>query len=101
MPHYLTINLFFLRSAYTKEEYILAGEHGWNNLNSEMKALFVAQGPSFQKKLEVRPFHNIDLYNLMCAMIGIEPSPNNGTWVHLHFIFSIQFSIAFKVNSIT
>jgi hypothetical protein len=46
-----------------------------------MNAMFVAQGPSFKKKIEVRPFHSIDLYNLMCAMIGVNPSPNNGTWV--------------------
>lgn len=43
--------------------------------------MFVAHGPSFKKNTEVRPFHNIDLYNLMCAMIGVDPSPNNGTWV--------------------
>ena len=58
------------------------GNHGWDNLNSEMQALFVAQGPSFQKSLQVRPFHNIELYNLMCIMIGIDPLPNNGTWVY-------------------
>ena len=50
-------------------------------MNSEMLTLFVAQGPSFQRKLQVRQFHNIELYNLMCAMLDIEPSPNNGTWV--------------------
>lgn len=45
--------------------------------------MFVAHGPSFKESTQVRPFHNIDLYNLMCVMIDIVPVPNNGTWVSL------------------
>ncbi|KAI9555247.1 hypothetical protein GHT06_017762 [Daphnia sinensis] len=70
--------------AYAKSEWILRGNHGWDNLNNEMQAMFVAHGPSFKKNLQVRPFHNIDLYNLMCAMMEVDPSPNNGTWGALH-----------------
>lgn len=67
--------------AFDDSEWVLPGNHGWDNLNTEMQATFVAIGPSFKTKTEVRPFHNIDLYNLMCAMIGVNPAPNNGTWV--------------------
>ena len=74
-------NWYRLLLAFANSEYVLLGNHGWDNLNSEMQAMFVAQGPSFKKNTQIRPFHNIDLYNLMCAMIGVEPAPNNGTWV--------------------
>ena len=73
--------------AYTSSEYILSGNHGWDNLNDEMQATFVAQGPSFQRGITVAPFRNIELYNLMCSMIGVDPSPNHGTWGALnHFL---------------
>lgn len=72
-----------LTTAFDNEEWVLLGNHGWDNLNSEMQAMFVAQGPSFKKSTTVRPFFNIDLYNLMCAMVNVDPAPNNGTWVSL------------------
>jgi hypothetical protein len=75
----------------------LPGNHGWDNLNSEMSAMFVAQGPSFKKKTEVHPFHNIDLYNLMCAMMGVDPSPNNGTWVSRPVVYFKQSSMAILI----
>ncbi len=61
------------------------GNHGWNSLNSEMQAVFLAQGPSFKKNVLVPPFYNIELYNLMCAMIDVTPAPNNGTWVQYKY----------------
>lgn len=72
-----------MTTAFDNEEWVLLGNHGWDNLNSEMQAMFVAQGPSFKKGTTVRPFFNIDLYNLMCAMVNVDPAPNNGTWVSL------------------
>lgn len=30
-----------------------------------LQSLFVAQGPSFKNQLEIEPFENIELYNLM------------------------------------
>lgn len=62
------------------------GNHGWNSLNSEMQAVFLAQGPSFKRNVQVPPFYNIELYNLMCAMIDVTPEPNNGTWVQYKYI---------------
>ena len=50
-----------------------------------MQAVFLAQGPSFKKNVQVPPFYNIELYNLMCAMIDVTPAPNNGTWVQYKY----------------
>lgn len=31
------------------------------------QAIFVAHGPGFKEKTEVKPFENIEVYNLMCG----------------------------------
>lgn len=44
-----------------------------------MRALFVAHGPAFKDGVTVAPFLNIELYNVMADIMGITPSPNDGT----------------------
>lgn len=44
------------------------------------QALFLAYGPDLQQGLQIEPFQNIELYNLMCQLTGVEPAKNNGTW---------------------
>lgn len=57
------------------------GLHGYDHEHPLMRAIFVARGPAFphapNSKLE--PFQNIEVYNMLCDSIGIEPVPNNGT----------------------
>ncbi|XP_072170043.1 venom phosphodiesterase 2-like [Diadema setosum] len=62
------------------------GTHGYDNLGNLMKALFVAIGPGFKSQVETKPFQNIELYNLMCELLDLEPAPNNGTMGSLHHI---------------
>ncbi|KAK3882852.1 hypothetical protein Pcinc_012785 [Petrolisthes cinctipes] len=63
------------------------GFHGYDNYFASMDALFVGVGPDFRQQVVVDDFHNIELYNLMCTMVGIEPAPNNGTLGSLrHFL---------------
>jgi predicted AlkP superfamily pyrophosphatase or phosphodiesterase len=54
------------------------GTHGYDGSLRSMRALFVASGPSFQKRLEIEPFENIQLYELFCALLGVEAAPNDG-----------------------
>ncbi|XP_064081999.1 venom phosphodiesterase-like [Macrobrachium nipponense] len=63
-----------------------AGDHGYDNFFSVMNAMFVAHGPSFLRNTEVEAFQNIELYNLMCHLLGVTPAPNNGTWGALHHL---------------
>ncbi|KAG0720324.1 Venom phosphodiesterase 2 [Chionoecetes opilio] len=58
---------------------ILKGEHGYDNHLSTMSALFIATGPDFKKEVVLEPFQNIEIYNLMCHLTGVDPAPNNGT----------------------
>lgn len=39
----------------------------------------MAWGPDFRKEVTLEPFQNIELYNLMCHLLGVTPAPNNGT----------------------
>lgn len=52
------------------------------------QALFIARGPAFLQSTVVSPFHNIELYNLMCHIGGVEPSANNGTLGSLYHILA-------------
>lgn len=57
------------------------GLHGYDHQDPLMRAIFIARGPAFPhtpgSKLE--PFQNIEVYNILCDSLGLQPSPNNGT----------------------
>ncbi|XP_006127349.2 ectonucleotide pyrophosphatase/phosphodiesterase family member 1 [Pelodiscus sinensis] len=55
------------------------GFHGSDNLFVNMQALFIGFGPGFKFKTQVDPFENIEVYNLMCDLLGLTPAYNNGT----------------------
>lgn len=54
------------------------GEHGFDNQDMDMKAFFRAVGPAFHKNLEVGPFETVNIYPLMCHILGIQPEVNDG-----------------------
>ncbi|XP_077127262.1 autotaxin isoform X13 [Ranitomeya variabilis] len=55
------------------------GDHGYDNKIISMQTVFIGHGPSFKFKAKVQPFENIELYNVMCDLLGLKPAPNNGT----------------------
>ncbi|HEY0427008.1 MAG TPA: ectonucleotide pyrophosphatase/phosphodiesterase [Pyrinomonadaceae bacterium] len=57
---------------------IIHGEHGYDNANESMRATFIAHGKAFKKNLLVEPFSNVNVYNLMCDILGLAPAPNDG-----------------------
>jgi predicted AlkP superfamily pyrophosphatase or phosphodiesterase len=58
--------------------HISLGEHGYDNDDPNMRALFVAHGPAFRHHLDIPQFDNVDLYPLLARLIGIHPAPNDG-----------------------
>ncbi|XP_075702545.1 ectonucleotide pyrophosphatase/phosphodiesterase family member 7-like [Rhinoderma darwinii] len=54
------------------------GEHGFDNNVMDMKTIFRAVGPSFKKGLMVDPFESVNVYALMCELLGITPEPHDG-----------------------
>ncbi|XP_067363866.1 autotaxin isoform X1 [Channa argus] len=55
------------------------GDHGFDNKITSMRTIFVGHGPSFKFQKTVPEFENIELYNVMCDLLGLNPAPNNGT----------------------
>lgn len=80
------------------EQYRPKGLHGYDHEHPLMRAIFVARGPAFphEPNSRVENFRkysitddnhrqadvmteNIEVYNIICDSIGVEPRPNNGT----------------------
>jgi predicted AlkP superfamily pyrophosphatase or phosphodiesterase len=61
----------------------ISGSHGYDNQHPTMQAIFIGQGPSFAAGRTIPAFANIQLYNLMCRILGITPATNDGdpAWV--------------------
>ncbi|KAI4876707.1 hypothetical protein NFI96_017986, partial [Prochilodus magdalenae] len=69
------------------------GNHGYDNDDPSMQAMFLSYGPKFKDHTEVEPFSNVELYNLMCDVLEITPVDNNGTHGSLnHMLRSPPFS---------
>jgi len=56
------------------------GEHGYDNDDPAMRALFVAHGPAFKKGLRVAEFDNVDVYPLLAHLLAITPAANDGDY---------------------
>ncbi|CAH8657393.1 unnamed protein product [Schistosoma guineensis] len=57
----------------------VSGDHGYATDFSEMYPFFIASGPSFKIAESVPTVHAVDVYPLMCALLNIQPNPNNGS----------------------
>jgi len=54
------------------------GTHGYDGRLPSMHGLFIATGPRIRRGLKVRAFENIHVYELMCAMLALQPAKNDG-----------------------
>ncbi len=54
------------------------GNHGWDPATPNMGALFIASGPAFRPGVQIDDVENVHLYNLLCAVLGLTPAPNDG-----------------------
>jgi len=56
------------------------GSHGYDNFDKSMRALFIGHGEAFKKGYVSEPFQNIEVYNLMCKILGLKPAKNDGNF---------------------
>jgi predicted AlkP superfamily pyrophosphatase or phosphodiesterase len=56
------------------------GEHGYDNADPLMQALFVAHGPAFRVDAKVPAFPNVDVYPLMTHLLGLPAAANDGDY---------------------
>ncbi|KAI8643750.1 alkaline-phosphatase-like protein [Parasitella parasitica] len=59
------------------------GNHGYDNLADDMRAIFMAKGPKINRSYKsgtiLAPFFNIEVYGLLTELLNIDAAPNNGT----------------------
>lgn len=56
------------------------GDHGFDNQDPLMRALFVAHGPAFRSGMTVPQFPNVDVYPLIMHLLDLPASPNDGSF---------------------
>jgi len=57
----------------------LLGEHGYDSEDPQMRAVFVAHGPSFKQHLTVPELDNVNVYVLLATLMGVQPLRNAGS----------------------
>jgi predicted AlkP superfamily pyrophosphatase or phosphodiesterase len=55
------------------------GGHGFDNALPRMRATFVARGSGLKSNKRIPGFPNVDVYELMCHLLGLKPAPNDGS----------------------
>lgn len=55
-----------------------AGTHGYDARLKSMQGVFIASGPRLKQSLRAPAFENINVYELLCAILGLTPAPNDG-----------------------
>lgn len=55
------------------------GDHGFDNTLSSMHPFLAAHGPAFRKGYRQQTINIVDIYPMMCHILGLTPQPNNGT----------------------
>ena len=55
------------------------GNHGYSNQLPDMYPFIITQGPAFKEGFVSEPFENVNvnIYSLMCHLLGIKPAPDN------------------------
>lgn len=56
------------------------GAHGYDNQIPSMRAIFLAHGGAFKRGFVAEPFENVEIYNLMCKILGLNPAKNDGNF---------------------
>ncbi|KAM8733294.1 glycerophosphocholine cholinephosphodiesterase ENPP6 isoform 1-T1 [Acanthopagrus schlegelii] len=64
------------------------GWHGYDNEFLDMRGFFLATGPDFKRNVRAAPIRAVDVYNVMCRTLGVEPLPNNGSWSRVEYLLN-------------
>lgn len=74
------------------------GGSGYHPGYELMRGIFIGYGPSFQKGLEFQAIKNVDIYVLVCHILGMTPRPNNGSYDVVKSMFHDMTSFAVDVT---
>jgi len=65
------------------EKKVGRGTHGFDNEDPDMQTIFYAYGPAFKENFVSPTFENVDIYPLLCEILGLEPAPVDGNIRHV------------------
>lgn len=63
----------------TADKTVGKGAHGFDNDNMDMHAIFYAYGPAFKQGYVSPTFENVNIYPLICEILGLQPAPVDGS----------------------
>ncbi|XP_068125016.1 glycerophosphocholine cholinephosphodiesterase ENPP6 isoform X2 [Hyperolius riggenbachi] len=76
------------------------GWHGYDNELMDMRGFFLASGPDFKVNYRSAPIRSVDVYNVMCKVLGLEPLPNNGSWHRVECILRSRGQLVLLESSL-
>ncbi|XP_065586506.1 bis(5'-adenosyl)-triphosphatase ENPP4 [Cyrtonyx montezumae] len=69
------------------------GDHGYDNTLPSMHPFLAARGPAFRRGSQQSTINNVDIYPMMCHILGLTPQPHNGTLSHAKCLLADQWCI--------
>ncbi len=78
----------YTRRGFARYRSPLRGDHGQAPEDPRMHGLLVAAGPSFRPGQVIGRVESVELYNLMAAVLGVEPAPNDGDPARLRHLLA-------------
>lgn len=58
----------------------VTGSHGYDPFESDMQVPFFGAGPDFKVGYTQESFQSQNIYIILCHLLGVEPSENDGNW---------------------
>uniref|UniRef100_A0ACB8GEI4 Bis(5'-adenosyl)-triphosphatase enpp4 n=1 Tax=Sphaerodactylus townsendi TaxID=933632 RepID=A0ACB8GEI4_9SAUR len=71
----------------------VVGDHGYDNAFPSMHPFLAAHGPAFRKGYWRKTMNTVDIYPMMCHILGLTPQPNNGTLSNSKCLLADQWCI--------
>ncbi|XP_078483545.1 ectonucleotide pyrophosphatase/phosphodiesterase family member 5-like [Ciona intestinalis] len=75
---------------YPNDPLPMRGTHGYNNSLQDMHPFFIAHGPAFRQNYVSEPFDSVDVYGLICHILGITPALNNGSFTEVEHLLRVE-----------
>ncbi|XP_010225544.1 PREDICTED: bis(5'-adenosyl)-triphosphatase ENPP4 isoform X2 [Tinamus guttatus] len=68
-------------------------DHGYDNALPSMHPFLAAHGPAFRRGYKQRTLRTVDIYPMMCHILGLPPQPHNGTLGNVKCLLADQWCI--------
>ncbi|KAM9616745.1 bis(5'-adenosyl)-triphosphatase ENPP4 isoform X2 [Harpia harpyja] len=66
-------------------------DHGYDNALPSMHPFLAARGPAFHRGYKQSTMNNVDIYPMMCHILGLTPQPHNGTFSNTKCLLADQW----------